>query len=240
MEIGLRGRQWLKVMAALAVVCASLLPSTPVVAQERGQAGLVIVEAGGSSREICVDLPEGQGSGYDLLVEAGLAIQSDQAAMGAIICSIEGTGCDFPAESCFCQCESGPCTYWSYWRQDEAGEWQYANVGASGSHVKAGGMEAWVWGEGTTATAPEPPALVFADVCSAAEAIDPAVSVSNASASINDGATAGDEVVAAAAPEEVPAGTAVDHAWMGLALVAIVPLALLGLLLWRRRGPAAT
>jgi chemotaxis protein CheC len=49
--------------------------------------------------------------------------------MGATICRIDGEGCNFPTESCFCQCQGSPCIYWSYWRLTE-GEWRYSNIGA--------------------------------------------------------------------------------------------------------------
>jgi hypothetical protein len=84
---------------------------------------------------------------------------------GAAVCRIEGVGCDFPEEQCFCECLGSECAYWSYWHL-ENGEWVYAGRGASLHMVRDGDIEAWVWGGGTYGkTAGKPVLPLPASLC---------------------------------------------------------------------------
>lgn len=150
--------------AVLALAVASM--ATPVRAQEDGRAGLVIVTGSGDVITRCVDFAGDSIRGDELLARSGLAVVSDpQSSMGATVCSIEGVGCKYPAQDCFCKCQGSPCVYWSYWRYGEADGWNYSGMGASNTQVRDGAVEGWVWGDGTSGEAPEPPALTFADIC---------------------------------------------------------------------------
>ena len=86
-------------------------------------------------------------------------------ATGATVCSLDGEGCAFPAQSCFCQCQGSPCVYWSYWRLADDG-WAYQTIGAGGTKVRDGTVEGWRWGAGTVESATEPPVVDLAEICS--------------------------------------------------------------------------
>lgn len=134
-------------------------------AQSDNQAALVVVHGDGQILTRCINFAETQISGMDLLQRAGLDLNLEASSMGATICRLDGEGCTFPQQSCFCQCEGGEsCTYWTYWQRQNEG-WRYSQLGASNSTVLPGGMNAWLWGDGTADSARQPPALTFAEVC---------------------------------------------------------------------------
>ena len=116
----------------------------------------------------CISFSEPEISGLQVLERSGLDLNYDaQNSMGAAICRIDGEGCGFPQEDCFCQCQEPPCFFWSYWYRTD-GEWTFSPLGAASRKVKDGYTEAWVWSEGTISNNAErqPPAsLTFDNVC---------------------------------------------------------------------------
>lgn len=132
-------------------------------AADAGKAGIVVQFPDGAVRTACVEFAEAEMTGYDLLQRASFASTSQQSAeFGAAICSIEGIGCSYPAESCFCRCPgNGQCTYWSYWTLDEAAQWVYASVGASSRRVRDGSVDGWMFGDGRM----PPIRTTFRDIC---------------------------------------------------------------------------
>ena len=217
-------------------------------AQDGNRAGLVVVDGAGESHAYCVDFAEAEISGYELLQRAGLALSVEAAAMGATICAIDGEGCAFPAESCFCQCQGSPCVYWSYWTLDADGAdegWRYETMGAGNARVRNGDVQGWRWGAGTVTEAQEPPLLTLDEICKEDETVTPAaVPVAATAASTEDDELAGattplPPVVATSSDDALPVTanglSAGDlFAWLG---VLAVPLALGGWLLWRRSHP---
>jgi hypothetical protein len=151
-------------LGSLVLLLLLLVPST-VRAQEENRAGLVIVHGDGRVVQQCVFFAEESISGYELLQRAGGALSVEAGAMGATVCSIDGEGCSYPAEACFCRCQGSPCVYWSYWRLQAGGGWRYQPLGAGNTRVQDGDVEAWRWAEGTTQKAPEPPPATFDDIC---------------------------------------------------------------------------
>ena len=138
----------------------------PTQGQSDYRVGLVVRHSNGEVVKQCVDIGAPTASGYDVLIASGLDLSIEAQSMGTVICSINGEGCSFPQESCFCACMSSPCTYWSYWqRQDD--QWIYANLGASQSTVAAGSVEGWSWGEGTINASADypPPDVSYAEIC---------------------------------------------------------------------------
>ena len=132
------------------------------------RAGLVIQHGDGSVTSQCVSFQEETISGYDLLVASGLDLNFEVAGMGATICRLDGEGCTFPQDQCFCQCTGQPCVYWSYWRQSGGqSSWEYSSLGASNTQVRDGDVEGWVWGEGSIGSPSDsqPPAITFDDIC---------------------------------------------------------------------------
>lgn len=127
------------------------------------QAGLVVVHGDGAVETVCVSFTESQISGLDLLERSGLDLNYEAGGgMGGAICRIDGEGCTYPQDDCFCQCQSGgaECTYWSYWLLD-GGSWQYASLGAANRTLSGGEVDGWVWGPGSD----PPPQVGFTEIC---------------------------------------------------------------------------
>jgi hypothetical protein len=101
----------------------------------------------------CVALESEQVTGADLLDSSGLEVVADTSSgMGITVCQIEGEGCAYPSERCFCQCSGGgECGYWNYFYREPGDEgWTYSPLGAVLRKVQDGSVEAWVWGDGRT------------------------------------------------------------------------------------------
>jgi hypothetical protein len=95
---------------------------------------------------------------------SGLDVIVEPSAMGITVCQVEGHGCAYPAESCFCQCMGGgDCAYWNYYyREPGDPDWTYSPLGAVLRKAKSGSVEAWVWGDGHAPPAAE---LSFEVIC---------------------------------------------------------------------------
>ncbi|MGQ9594781.1 MAG: hypothetical protein ACUVXH_09690 [Anaerolineae bacterium] len=160
---GNRALQGLRTLLTCVALLVGLLglPLLRGVAEGPHRAALVVVFGEGQVQMRCVEFAEAQISGTDLLRRSGLAVVLNETrGLGAAVCAIEGVGCQFPTEDCFCQCRGAECRYWTYWRL-EGGRWVYSSVGASSRLLGDGDVDAWVWGDGKT----PPPPLTFADVC---------------------------------------------------------------------------
>jgi hypothetical protein len=132
---------------------------------EPNRAGLVIQFEGGRIEKRCVEFEAAEITGADLLARSDLDTVVDASSgLGITVCRIEGQGCSYPAEPCFCRCSgSGACAYWNYFYRDPAaGDWTYAPLGALLHKVRAGSVDAWVWGNGQTPPAAD---LTFEAVC---------------------------------------------------------------------------
>ena len=132
-------------------------------AQAPNQAALVVRYGDGTIWTGCVTFAEAEITGLELLQRAGLEVVYARGGTGDLLCKIGPEGCDNPNQ-CLCKCSGAECAYWSYWHQQD-GQWQYSVVGASSYRVKPGTIDGWVWGTGTTADAPRPPALRFEQLC---------------------------------------------------------------------------
>jgi hypothetical protein len=165
--VGRRGFLILALGMVLALWAAG--STAPALADGPVRVGLYVQFEDGSSVTRCValnpaDYPPGkEATGLDVLRQSGLDLVFETGGgFGVKICKLDKTGCDFPAEDCFCRCQGNPCQYWTYWYA-ENGAWKYSSVGANGRQVKDGDVEGWVWGGGKTA----PPASVLtAGICS--------------------------------------------------------------------------
>lgn len=144
------------VVILAALVCLAAVGSQPSRAQAANHAGIVVQLGDGSVTTACVSFDSDQITGYDLLLGSGLSVEASFDAMGAAVCSINGTGCS--VDDCFC---NFPPDYWSYW-QSSGGSWTYSNLGASSSSVTNGEVEGWSWGGGN------PPSVSpsFEEICS--------------------------------------------------------------------------
>ena len=140
------------------LICALTLGSSHSArAQVPNRVGLVVVHGNGATITRCIEFTEGEISGYDVLQRSGLSVTAYESAMGVAICAIDGEGCG--SDNCFCQCQGGTCTYWTYWHLS-GGNWVYSNVGAALHRVHNGDVEGWRWSDGA------PPLVVpFEQIC---------------------------------------------------------------------------
>ncbi len=145
-------------------------------AQEPNRAALVVRFGDGSSATACVAFDEETISSSELLRRSGLKVIIDpHSGFGDAICKIsdgENTdGCDYPAQECFCQCQSSECVYWAYYHLRD-GRWVYSDVGPANWQVKNGDVEGYAWGPGSRQggnSQAEPPQVSFDAVCNAAD-----------------------------------------------------------------------
>ena len=129
-------------------------------------AAVVVQYASGNVAARCVGFDEASISGYDLLVRAGFGVIAEQNSMGALVCAIDGVGCDYPNESCTCKCQGSECTYWAYSHLSDD-VWKYSTVGAKSYQVRDGAVEGWAWGGGSIQNGSTPPIIPWSDVCAA-------------------------------------------------------------------------
>lgn len=205
-------------LSFLLTLCITAGWSAPALAQdevEPNQAGIVVVHADGSVISRCVGFTEESITGYDLLVRGEFAIRSDVTAMGASVCSVDGQGCG-EGEDCFCQCQSSPCVYWTYWQLLPEG-WRYSNAGPATVQVRDGDVQGWVWGESKPNAPAEsaPPVLTIGDICKV-----------------------GAEIFGVEGATAEPSSSAEVMRWGMLALVIATPLIIIGVwwLLQRRKA----
>ncbi len=150
-----------KVCLLLWLVILTISP-VPGQAQELHRAGLVVQFPDGRIETACVAFSENEITGADLLSRSGLATTLDfSSGLGAKVCKIGGTGCDYPGENCWCHCQGSPCTYWNYWLLRD-GQWAYSPLGASSRRLGDGDVDGWTWGDGQP-----PPNISLAEVCRA-------------------------------------------------------------------------
>jgi hypothetical protein len=63
-----------------------------------------------------VELDGPEATGLDVLRQAEINLVYETGGiLGTAICKIGETGCDYPAQDCFCQCLGNSCQYWTYW-----------------------------------------------------------------------------------------------------------------------------
>lgn len=138
-------------------------------AQTPNRAGLIVQMADGSVVTRCVSFTEESLTGYELLRRAKLPLVVEVSGMGPAVCKISDTGCNYPQQGCFCQCNTldATCTYWAY-AQFKDGTWRPSPLGAAGSKVRNGDVDGWKWGKGDGNTGEYPPAITFDQICSAA------------------------------------------------------------------------
>lgn len=157
-----------RVVSLTGVLCLFLVATSlpgPACASEANQAGLVVQFGDGRVEARCVTFEEDEILGADLLARSGLEVVVDvSSGMGVTVCRIEGEGCDYPVDACFCQCGGGgECAYWNYFYRDPGdAQWTYSPLGAGLRKVRPGSVEAWAWGDGNTPPSDE---WTFEAVC---------------------------------------------------------------------------
>jgi hypothetical protein len=161
------------------IIAVSLLLIVAIArADGPNRAALVVVHGSGQAITRCVEFPEEKISGYELLERAGLDLNVDvTGGLGAAVCRIDGEGCTYPAQDCFCQCQGTSCVFWSYW-QSTGGSWSFSNLGPANVQVKNGAVQGWVWGKGTpnSGASSSPPGVRFEDICQSPATATPTAS----------------------------------------------------------------
>ncbi len=182
-----------------AVVAPVGLASTSACAREGDRAALV-VDTGERVRTLCVQLPDSEVSGIELI-----ELASDQLGLdytlgfgGEAVCRLDGVGVE--GGDCFADFPR----FWGYWRGDGSGGWEWSSVGAGSTTVSPGDVEGWSWGEGTDGqTHPSPPAATFDGVCTGADAT-PTPSTESGGAGGENDASGGSAVGGSETPDADP------------------------------------
>lgn len=140
-------------------------PFSPRRAQGSGEvAAVLVVHGDGGTSSVCVPLPAGEAvDGLALLELSDLDVASQYFSEqgGSVICGLDGEGCDFPDESCFCDAGN----HWGYWLLGEEG-WVSAGEGPAKVSVGPGEVQAWRW----AGDSEPPPETTFCDLCPCADA----------------------------------------------------------------------
>jgi hypothetical protein len=147
------------VLVAMATVSGSAYAQVPQ------QVGLVVVFGDGQVETRCIPMDGNEMAGDAVLARSGLdTVVDPSSGMGVRVCRIEGVGCAFPSQHCFCQCMGGSdCAYWNYYYRDPGdAAWIYSPLGPGLRKVKPGAVEGWVWGDGHTPPSEE---LTFTAIC---------------------------------------------------------------------------
>jgi hypothetical protein len=144
---------------SIAVLALTLFTGTAAFGAE----ALLVVNLGNRVITECVEFDGPVTTAFELLQLSGLDFTFQTFNQGAAICSIENTGCQFPAESCFCQCSatSQGCRFFGLFFVRK-GEYVQSNVGASTLVVHQGDVIAFSFEE--NGAAPEE-VFTFEDVC---------------------------------------------------------------------------
>lgn len=157
----------------LVVVC--LMLATVLTGAERGRdtsaqttenkAGLVVQFPDKTTQTYCLTFDGDTISGLDLLSKSGLPLKVEAyGGMGAEICQIAQTGCDYPNDACACQSYGPNGVYWSY-HHLKNGAWKASITGAGSYRVHPGDVEGWAWSSG----APPQVVYTFSQLCPTAE-----------------------------------------------------------------------
>jgi hypothetical protein len=160
-----RRRRARALLARVSLFLALVIQASAASADEGDRAALVVGFGDGQVITRCVALEAGEATGADLLTLSGLEVLVDASSgMGITVCQVEGVGCSYPVDPCFCQCMSGDtCAYWNYFFRDPGEtDWSYSALGALLRKVEPGSVEAWVWGDGQTPPADD---LTFEAIC---------------------------------------------------------------------------
>ncbi|HEY3229465.1 MAG TPA: hypothetical protein VGJ87_09605 [Roseiflexaceae bacterium] len=153
------------VIGPLAILALAIfLPAIGRAQEQPNRAGLVIQHGDGRVITSCVSFTEPEISGADLLDRAGVSYVAQKATIGAAVCKLDGEGCDYPTEDCFCHCKGADCAYWAYQHLRD-GRWVYSQLSASGTKLRPGDVDGWAWGAGNVQAGAQPPVISFQEVC---------------------------------------------------------------------------
>jgi hypothetical protein len=150
----------MRISFVLITLIAAILTPAPGQTQEPNHAGLVVQFPDGRVETACIAFSEDELTGADLLGRSDLPTILDYSTgLGAKVCKISDTGCNYPGEDCWCQCQGSPCAYWNYWLLKN-GQWAYSPLGAGSRRLGNGDVDGWAWGDGQ-----QPPRISLDEIC---------------------------------------------------------------------------
>lgn len=142
------------------VLLATLGVQSPTTGQEPNRAAVVVQHGDLETSGACVTFPSDTISGLELLERSGFEYIAQEFDFGRSICWLDGEGCNYPEEDCFCD----PVNFWGYWTQDDGEPLPtQSDVGPDDRTVEDGDLDHWVWGAAGSAPVPKD----FSDVCPA-------------------------------------------------------------------------
>jgi len=146
-----RFRPQMQIAMALLLLIGTLAAAPASAAR----AGIVVDLGNGTVLTECVHFGGPTITAFDLLQRSDLAFTFQNfGSLGAAICSIDGVGCQFPAEACFCQCTgTGPCNFFGFFKLQN-GQFVFSDVGVSSSILRNKDVVAFAFGDGSAAPAP--------------------------------------------------------------------------------------
>lgn len=142
-------------------------PSQSSAQQGAHKAGIIIQFPDKSTQTYCIEFEADTITGLDLLLKTGLDVKVEVQGLGALVCAIGSTGCDYPAQACVCQSYGPNGVYWVYSHLKD-GKFRASITGAGTYKVSPGDVEGWAWGGGT-----QPPVYTFNQICAIPEAPAP-------------------------------------------------------------------
>jgi hypothetical protein len=156
------------VAAVFVVLVAALQPTHDAIGAAKHKAGVVVRHGDGTVDKMCVFFDEPTISGLDLLDRSGASYVEEKSALGSAICKLDGEGCGYPSEDCFCEYPN----FWGYWVRDpDVSKWEFASTGAADHDVRDGSVDGWSWGKDGK---PAPPKVAFDEVCPASANVESA------------------------------------------------------------------
>ena len=113
------------------------------------RAVLVVQYGDGTTEAHCVRFSEDALTGEQLLRRAHLPLRIEYGSLGTAVCKIGPQGCNTPAESCFCQCQTlgADCHFWNYLQQTDTG-WRLLPTGAATRNIIDNTVFGWSWSTG--------------------------------------------------------------------------------------------
>lgn len=209
-----------------------LIPSLLHAQAEQQQAGLLIQYEDGREESFCISYQADEQMTVEELLrrtERPVVVQA-VGSMGAAVCQIDGQGCAFPAEPCFCQCMGPDCRYWGL-QQLVDGQWRYLNRGATSSQVNSGDVYGFAWGNNSPSAVSSLPVGDFADFCPIEAAPPTAEPVALADTQAPTAPAANAQAPTASAPlaEAEPSPSEDSSSWssyIGFAVILVILAAL--------------
>ena len=187
------------------------------------RAALLVHYGEGRIETHCVRFAEDAITGEELLRRTQLTTRLEYGSLGTSVCMIGTQGCTYPAETCFCKCQTlgADCVFWNYLRQTSEG-WRALPTGAATRNIVDGAVFGWSWnaGDGENVSVVLP--TVDIEVVCASTAAAPTAPPATAAAPTAPPATA------AALPPTSPPPTSIA-VFVGIAVM------MAGLIAWLRR-----